>query len=94
MKEALKLFDRAYDRAARLYPVGETPDLSEEEDQILLKVIRAYEARKAAALEEFQQYMKERYPEIPDHDVKLIFKEQCRQDKMPYSGYKPKKKKR
>ena len=93
MKEKLRLFDRAYDKAARCQ-AGEDPQLTESEESILMACISAYEDRKTQALERFRQYMSENYPDMPDHQVKAIFKEECRRNKMPFSGYKPKKKKR
>ena len=92
MKEKLRLFDRAYTKAICIQ-AGQDSNLSEAEESVLMFCIKAYEARKTQALDKFRQYMKENYSDMPDQQVKAIFKEECRRDQMPFSGYKPKKKK-
>ena len=73
-RKGKSLFDRAYDKAARCLP-GQDPGLTEEEEQVLLAAIRAYDRRKQAALERFLQYLKEEGVEIPHLQAKLLFKQ-------------------
>ena len=70
----LKLFNRAYDKAARLLP-GQESTLTGEEEQILLAVIRAYDQRKARALERFLQFLKKKGVDMPYLHAKMMFKQ-------------------
>ena len=68
------LFDRAFDKSARLQ-AGQVPNLTEAEDRILLATIKAYDARKQRALERFLQYLKKEGIDLPYLQAKLMFKQ-------------------
>jgi hypothetical protein len=73
-KQILRIFDRAYDKAARLQP-GQTPTLTEEEDAVLLDAIDRYRRRKQAALGRFLQHLEEEGIDLPHTQAKLMFQQ-------------------
>jgi hypothetical protein len=77
----IKVFDRAFDKAARLLP-GQASNLTEEEDAVLLEAIRNYQARQDRALQWFLQRLKEQEIDLPHLEAKLLFKQFCMEGKI------------
>ena len=69
-----KLFDQAYDKAARLRP-GQESNLTEEEEQVLLAAIRSYDRRKGVALQKFLALLKEQKIDLTYLQGKQLFKQ-------------------
>ena len=68
------LFDRAYNKAIRLRP-GQESNLTEEEEALLLRLIRAHDRRKEAALQKFLQKLREQKIDISYLQAKMMFKQ-------------------
>lgn len=69
-----KIFDRAFKKASILQP-GQESTLTETENQILLEAIEAYQRRKDAAFERFQDLLRKQQIELPHSQAKLLFKQ-------------------
>lgn len=72
----LRTFDRAYDKASRMFP-GQANPLTEEENAVLLEAIEGYRARQERALQWFLQQLQKQEIDIPLLEAKLLFKQYC-----------------
>jgi len=73
-KKKSSLFDRAFDKAARALP-GQPAVLTEAEDQVLRRAIKAYDDRKQQALERFLQHIEKEGIDLSYLQAKLMFKQ-------------------
>jgi len=80
-----KLLSRAFDKAARL-GAGQASNLTEEEDEILLKAIRAYDLRKQQAFQDFWALLQKQGSAISYPQAKLMFKEYWREEVFSKGG--------
>jgi hypothetical protein len=77
----LQIFDRAFEKAARLLP-GQASNLTEEEDAVLLDAIQRYQQRQEQAFQRFLHMLKEQEYELSRQDAKLLFKQLCLEGKI------------
>jgi hypothetical protein len=63
---------------------GQKSTLTEEEEEVLLEAIRAYQVRKQRAFQRFWARLQEQGSPLDYLQAKLLFKEQWRTEVFPY----------